>query len=101
MEPIIQNPFGRKTVGMKFTLKSKNKRREIKIRKILSEICDINFRYIYEDQNLFSDLMFDSLEYIELIMDLEEAFNIEINDEDVEVIETVKDVYALIEKCKG
>ncbi|MCK9544223.1 MAG: acyl carrier protein [Novosphingobium sp.] len=53
---------------------------------------------ILDTDNLKNDLSFDSLDCVELTMLLEEKFNIEIDDEDAEKVETVKDVYALVEK---
>lgn len=46
---------------------------------------------------LTDDLGVDSLTSIELIMDLEEKFDIEISDEDAETIITVKDIVNYIE----
>ena len=44
-----------------------------------------------------TDLGFDSLEQVEFIMNVEEAFNIEIPDEEAEQIKTVKQAIAKIE----
>ena len=46
------------------------------------------------------DLGADSLDTVELVMALEEAFEIEIPDEDAENIRTVKDASEYIEKKK-
>ena len=43
----------------------------------------------------------DSLDIVELVMALEEEFNIEISDEDAEKIRTVKDVVTYIEAHKS
>ena len=53
-----------------------------------------------KDVNLettFEDLDADSLDIVELIMALEEEFELEISDEEVEKIKTVGDVVAYIE----
>lgn len=47
---------------------------------------------------LTGDLGMDSLDTIELVMALEEEFEIEVTDAEVEAAETVGDVYALIRK---
>ncbi|MDW7651060.1 MAG: acyl carrier protein [Bacillota bacterium] len=45
----------------------------------------------------FEDLDADSLDIVELVMALEEEFNLEISDEEVENIKTVGDVVKYIE----
>jgi len=45
-----------------------------------------------------NDLGADSLSTVELMMELEEAFGVEIQDEEAEKIQTVKDAVAYIEK---
>ena len=45
----------------------------------------------------FEDLDADSLDIVELVMSLEEEFNLEISDEQVEKIKTVGDVVSYIE----
>ncbi|WP_300792806.1 MULTISPECIES: acyl carrier protein, partial [Helicobacter] len=47
------------------------------------------------------DLGADSLDVVELVMALEEKFEIEIPDEEAEKIQTVGDVVAYIEKSKA
>ncbi len=42
------------------------------------------------EDSTFKDLGADSLDIVELIMSFEEAFNIEIDDEKAEIIETVR-----------
>ncbi|RAJ76659.1 acyl carrier protein [Chitinophaga dinghuensis] len=44
---------------------------------------------ITREANFFRDLMGDYLDYIELIKSVEDHFNIEINDEDMDKIQTV------------
>lgn len=46
-----------------------------------------------EDDHLISDLGGDALDIIELVMELEEEFNIQISDIEAERIGTVQDVY--------
>jgi len=53
---------------------------------------------ITAEANVVDDLGADSLDVVELVMALEEAFNLEIPDEDAEKILTVKDIYDYIEK---
>ena len=45
-----------------------------------------------EPHQNFSEIKIDSLEKLSMAMDLEEAFNIEMSDDDIEAFETVADV---------
>ena len=53
------------------------------------------------DSNFQNDLGADSLDTVELVMALEEAFDIEIPDEAAEGIATVGDAVKFIEEKKG
>lgn len=50
------------------------------------------------DANLYSQLHFDNLAIIELVITLESKLNIEISDEELETFETVKDI---VEVCQN
>ena len=52
---------------------------------------------IKESTNLFDDLDFDSLDAVELVIELEELYKIELLDNEAENIKTVRDIVALIE----
>ena len=52
-------------------------------------------------ETTFEDLDADSLDIVELVMALEEEFNLEISDEEVENIKTVGDVVRYIEAQIG
>ena len=51
-----------------------------------------------EDTNLVEDLDMDSLDAVEVVMALEDAFDIVIPDEDAEKFRTVADIVAYIEQ---
>ena len=53
------------------------------------------------DSKLADDLMLDSLAMVELVMFLEECFNVEIPDEAAGEIVTVGDAIEVIKKCKA
>lgn len=53
------------------------------------------------DANFIDDLGADSLDTVELIMELEKEFDISIPDEDAEKIATVGDAVSYIEKAKA
>ena len=53
------------------------------------------------EASFVDDLGADSLDQVELIMAMEEEFDISISDEDAEKIATVRDAIEYIEKTKG
>ena len=73
----------------------RNEVKEILIAKI-SDNVGIPEHEINEDSNFKDDLDFDSLDDIELIMDMEIEFYFSINDDEVENVETVKEAIDLI-----
>lgn len=65
-----------------------------KIEKIISEHFSLD--KVHEDDHFISDLGGDALDIIELVMELEEKFNIEISDAEAERIHTAQDVYECV-----
>ncbi len=63
-----------------------------KVRAKIAEQLSIDEDQITMDASFTDDLGADSLDLVELIMSLEEEFDMEIPDEDAEKIATVKDV---------
>ena len=61
------------------------------IARIISEQFNIGENEITPDMSLYDDLGADSLELVDLVMALEEEFDIEIPEEDMENIVTVGD----------
>ena len=51
--------------------------------------------------NVVDDLGADSLDVVELIMALEEEFNLEIPDEEAEKIKNVQDIFTYMESVKA
>ncbi len=66
---------------------------EDKIKSIIIDKLGVEENKITEDANFINDLGADSLDQVELIMQLEEEFNIEISDEEAESLTTVGKVY--------
>ena len=69
-----------------------------KARALISSKMKIDESEITEDKHLFNDLGADSLDFVELSMTLENAFNVKFNEEETSKIKTVGDLYNLIEK---
>ncbi len=67
-----------------------------KIKKIISEVLSIPADDITEDTSFIDDLGADSLDVYQIIMSLEEEFDIEIPVEEAEKIVTVGDAVAKI-----
>lgn len=61
-----------------------------KIKKILSEQFSVDEKKITLETDIAVDLGADSLDVVDILMSLEDEFEIEIPDEDVENIKTVK-----------
>ena len=67
-----------------------------KIKAIIVEALGVDPEDVESDSDLVEDLGADSLDMVEVIMALEEQFNIEVPDEDAEGITTVADIVAYI-----
>ena len=68
-----------------------------KVKAILAEQFDVEEDKITADTDLQEDLGADSLDVVDLVMSIEESFDIEIPDEEVENIKTVGDIVKYIE----
>src|SRR5258708_34220469 len=70
---------------------------EQKVKQIIVEQLGVDESQVDNTASFVEDLGADSLDIVELVMAFEEAFEIEIPDEDAEKIATVKDAIASIE----
>jgi len=68
-----------------------------KVKVILSEQFDIEEESITNETNLQDDLGADSLDVVDLLMSIEDEFEIEIPDEEIENIRTVGELVSYIE----
>jgi len=69
---------------------------EEKVKKLIAEKLDVEIGDVVPDASLIDDLGADSLAIVELIMTMEEEFDIEVPDEDAEKLATVKDAIQYI-----
>lgn len=69
-----------------------------KIKEIIMDKLGVDESKINNDSHFIEDLGADSLDTVELIMQFEEDFGIEIPDEDAETIVTVNHAYKYINK---
>jgi acyl carrier protein len=75
---------------------------EDKVKQIIVEQLGVDEGEVTPNASFVDDLGADSLDTVELVMAFEEAFDIEIPDEDAEKIRTVKDAIDYIDKhAKG
>ncbi|MDK2946572.1 acyl carrier protein [Geotoga petraea] len=74
---------------------------ESKVKDVLVESLDVEEEKITMDSNLIDDLDIDSLELVDLTMEFENEFDIEIEDDQVEKIKTVGDIVNLIKEKLG
>lgn len=74
---------------------------EGKIRSIICEQLDVAEDDVVLTASFVDDLGADSLDQVELIMAMEEEFDVSIPDEDAEKIATVKDAVEYITKAMG
>ena len=70
------------------------------IRDIIVEQLNVEESMITEDTNLMKDLEADSLDAVEIIMAIEEQFDIEIPDDEAERFQTVGDLVEYVDANK-
>ena len=73
---------------------------EEKVIKLVMEQLDVTREECVLEASFIDDLGADSLDIVELLMEMEEAFGVEIADEELEKISTIKDVIDFL-KQKG
>ena len=69
---------------------------EEKVKKIIAEKLSVDLEEVIPEASFVDDLGADSLDLVELIMTMEEEFDIDISDEDAEKLESVKDAIDFI-----
>jgi acyl carrier protein len=74
---------------------------EAEVKKIIKEQLDVDESDIKLESSFIDDLGADSLGLVELVLAFEEAFELDIPDEDTEKIKTVRDAVDYIQKHSG
>jgi acyl carrier protein len=67
------------------------------VKRIIKEQLDVDEKDIKPESTFIEDLGADSLGLVELVLAFEEAFEIDIPDEDTEKIRTVQDAISYVE----
>jgi acyl carrier protein len=73
---------------------------EEKVIKLVIDQLDVTKEQCVLEASFIDDLGADSLDIVELLMEMEEAFGVEVADEELEKIVTIKDVIDFL-KQKG
>ena len=69
-----------------------------KVKTILSNQFEVDVDTITAETNVIEDLGADSLDVVDMLMSLEDEFDVEIPDEEIEKMRTVSDVVSYIEE---
>jgi acyl carrier protein len=72
-----------------------------RIQSMVAEQLGVEPAEVTKDASIFDDLGADSLDVVELVMILEEAFNIEVPDDAVEEMRTIGDIQRFVESHIG
>lgn len=62
---------------------------EVEVKKIIEEKLGVNSEQVKAEASFIDDLGADSLDQVELVMDFEDKFEVDIPDEDAEKMRTV------------
>ena len=68
-----------------------------KVKEMIANQLNLNIEKVTEDSKLVADLGADSLDMIEMLMALEEQFNISVPDDKAEELKTVGQIAAFID----
>jgi acyl carrier protein len=71
-----------------------------KVKELIAEQLDVDASQITMDTDFMKDLEADSLDAVEIIMAIEEQFDIEIPDDEAEKFQTVEDLVDYVEEHK-
>ena len=71
---------------------------EERVKNIIVEQLNVEAEQVTTDASFVDDLGADSLDIVELVMTMEEEFDLEIPDEDAEKIATIQDAVNYVER---
>ena len=68
-----------------------------RIKEIISEELRLDVSNITPESHVVNDLNFDSLDSVQIVLELEQEFDIEVSDDEIDNIQTVQDIIDLVE----
>ena len=72
-----------------------------KIKELICEQFDVDPEQITEETNFLQDLSADSLDFVELVMNIEDTFGLpEIGEDDIRAIQTIGDLVKYVQKTQ-
>ena len=74
---------------------------EERLKKIIAKELSVSEEEVTPDASFIEDLNADSLDLVELIMAIEEEFNVKISDEEADKIKTVRDAMDYLQERTG
>jgi acyl carrier protein len=94
-----QPPFMQQSPGPQPVFGHASRKTMARVQRIVADQLGVNLREVVPEANLFTDLGADDLDMVELVMALEEAFNIEIPDDVLEYVQTPSDIAGYIDEA--
>lgn len=74
---------------------------EERVKQIMAQVLVLDMKLIQDNANLMEDLGADSLDVIEIAMDIENEFRISIPDDDTDKLKTVSDFVKYVQDKKN
>ena len=71
------------------------------VRKVIAEVSAVDIASVTDDTRLVDDLELDSIELVNVAMDLEESLDVEILDSEISAAMTVGQVIDAVKRLKG
>lgn len=72
-----------------------------KVKKLIADQLGVSADSISENSDLINELNADSLDIVQMLISLENEFNIEFNDDEIKVVKTIGDVVKFIDSRKA
>lgn len=71
------------------------------LKKIICEYVEVDENTITEDSRFIEDLGFNSYDFMSMVGEIEDTYDIEVEEQDIIDVKTVKDAIAYIQKLQA